>query len=1081
MRLARYVCGIVALAAGLWAQQDMGVITGLITDSTGAVVPGARVTAQNRDTNEVRETETSAAGTYTLGPLRVGNYDVAVEKSGFKKAVWQAIALHAQDRVRADFELQLGQIAEVVSVTTEAPLLETETSSLSHVVEQRQIRELPLNGRNFQQLAWLTAGVTPATRSRDRESGFNAHGQTMFQNSFIIDGIDNNNNVMGMQDRKMQVVVPSLDAVAEFKMETSNYSAEQGRNSGAVMNVSIKSGSNEFHGTAFEYLRNDIFDARDSFNYVDRNGDGKADPEVLRQNQFGATFGGPLRRNKTFFFGSWEGRRERRAQTDLATVPTADERAGLFVTSLAVIRDPVTGQPFPGNQIPRSRFDVTAVKMLELWPLPNFAGTGTRQNFIRNPPWNTTRDQIDARVDHNLTQSDKMFGRFSLFRFDNLRDSVFPEPARGGQNNDRAFDDNDSRNVAYSYTHIFRPNLLNEFRYGFSRQKVDKRELTNELLSDLTARFSIRGIPGNDRLFGLPEFSLSGGIGYTGLGEPGSMPNFKISQVHQYLDNLSWNRGSHGFKFGVDLRWNRSDIFGGSSSHGNFTFDGQFTRVSFGDFLLGQPASAALTTQLIGNMRFRNYMFYALDDWKVTPRFTLNLGLRYELTTPWFEKYNNMNQLVLDPGPDFNTIRTAGYCGSSYSCRGLVNTDTNNWAPRVGFAYRWRDRTVIRSGFGAFYGGQGALGASARGVNNFPYNRRVTAQSTTTRAALQLSDGFPVNFLGNATTPPDNSNWVGWQTNFPEPSVYQWNFAVQQELVRNLSLTVAYVGSSTSYLMDSYNWNGSPPGPPATERQRRRIPQWNTIDLQSPYGHSSYHGMDVQLERRYAQGLSVTAAYTWGHSLDNIAEQFGAGGGGLQDFSNFSQGRGNSNFDFRHRIVTGAVYELPFGKGKRWVNRGGVLNHGFGGWQLSGLWSAQTGHYFSLSVPNARQRLGATAVGTWWPDRVKDPRLETRTADRWFDTAAFVLPRDPDGTFRFGNAGRSILNGDGDFNIDLGLMKSFPITERMHVQLRWEVFNVTNTPTLGDPTTNIDSPDFGKVRSTNSTPRQMQFALRFQF
>ena len=1071
----KLACPLVLLAAGLSAQQDMGVLTGIITDATGAAVPGARVVVLNRDTNESRFAETSEAGAYTVGPLRVGTYDVTVEKAGFRKTAWQGIAVHAQDRVRADFQLQLGAITEQVSVTSEAPLLETETSSLAHVVGQREIRELPLNGRNFQQLAWLTAGVFPATRSRDRESGFNAHGQPFFQNSFIIDGVDNNNNVMGMQDRKMQVVVPSLDAVAEFKLQSSNYSAEQGRNSGAVMNISIKSGTNAFHGSAYEYLRHDIFDARDSFNYVDRDGDGKADPEVLRQNQFGATFGGPIRRDRTFFFASWEGRRERRAQTDLATVPSAAERAGLFAPSLATLRDPTSGQAFAANQIPRSRFDSTAAKLLDLWPQPNFAGSGTRQNFIRNPPWNTTRDQLDFRVDHNLSGVDKMFGRFSVNRFDNLRDSVFEQPARGGQNNDRAFDDNDARSVAYSYTRIFTPALLNEFRYGFVRQKVDKRELTGELLSAAASRYEIRGIPGNDRLFGLPEFSFGGAFGYTGLGEPGSMPNFKISQVHQYLDNVSWNRGSHSFKFGFDLRWNRSDIFGGSSSHGNFSFDGQFTRVSFADFLLGYPASAALTTQLIGNMRFRNYMFYAQDDWKLTPRLTLNLGLRYELTTPWIEKYDNMNQLGIDADSNFNQIVQAGYCGRSYSCRGLVNIDKNNWAPRFGFAYQWGRRMVLRSSFGVFYGGQGALGAASRGVNNFPYNRRVTAQSTATSPALQLSAGFPPNFLGSPTAPPPaNTNWVVWQTNFPAPSVYQWNFAVQQEIARDISATVAYVGSSSSYIMEGYNWNGSPVGPPATERQRRRIPQWNNIDLQSPYGHASFHGLDAQLERRYSSGLSLSAAYTWSHSIDNVPEQFGPGGGGLQDFRNFRESRGHSNFDFRHRFVAGAVYELPFRKG-------GTVGRFLGGWQLSGLWAVQTGHYFTITLPNARTRIGATGVGGWWPDRIAPGRLDRRTADRWFDTTAFVPPRNPDSSLRLGNAGRGILNGDGDFNVDFGLMKSFRLREGRRLQFRWETFNLTNTPTLGDPNTNLESPDFGKVRSTVSTPRQMQFALRLEF
>ncbi|HEY2931271.1 MAG TPA: TonB-dependent receptor [Acidobacteriota bacterium] len=1060
------------------AQQDMGVITGVITDATGAAIPGAKIAVTNRETNENRTTVSSENGSYTVGPLRVGGYDLMVEMVGFKKAVWQNIPLHAQDRVRADFTLAIGEFAETATVTAEAPLLQAETSSLSHVVGQEQIRDLPLNGRNFQQLAWQAAGIMPATRSRDRESGFNAHGQPMTQNSFIIDGIDNNNNVMGMQDRKMQVVIPSLDAVSEFTLQTSNYSAEFGRNSGAVMIVSIKSGGNRFSGTAYEYIRNDIFDARDTFNYVDRDGDGKADPEVLRQNQFGATFGGPIVRDKTFFFVSWEGRRERREQSDLVVVPTAAERNGEFSRT---IRDPVTGQPFQGNKIPKERFDPTAARMLELWPLPNFTGSGTRANFIRNPPWTTDRDQLDTRVDHNLSDSNKLFARVSFSRFDNLRDSVFEPPARGGQNNDRAFDDNNAASAVLSYTRIFSPRLVNEFRFGFVRQKVDKRELSKEPLAELTAKYGIKGIPGGEKLFGLPQFALAGAISYQGLGEPGSMPNFKIHEVRQFLDNVSWNHGSHNFKVGTDLRWNRSDIFGGNSSHGNFTFDGQFTGVSFADFLLGMPASAALSSILRGNMRFQNYMIYAMDDWKLTPKLTLNLGLRYELTSPWYEQTDRMNMLVIEPGSQFNTIRPAAHCGGSWSCRALVNTDKNNFAPRIGFAYQIAPRTVLRSGYGVFYGGQGSLGADARMINNFPFNRSVTLQSTPTRPAVRLADGLPAGVLGSTTTPPDNLNWSVWQTDFPEPTIHQWNLAVQRELMRDLSLTVAYVGSSSSFIMDAYNWNGSPLGPPATERQRRPIPQWNNITLRSPFGHASYHGLDLQLERRYSQGLVFSSAYTWGHSLDNVSEQFGSGGGGLQDFHNIDASRGNSEFDYRHRFVSAATYELPFGRGRALMNQGGILNQLLGGWEISGLFSAQSGHFFTLIVPNARQRLGATAVGQWFPDRLREGKLSHPTADRWFDTSAFAIPRNPDGSFRLGNAGRGILSSDGAFNLDLGLMKSFPIREQVSLQFRWEVFNVTNTPTLENPVINIESPDFGKIRNTSSVPRQMQFALRLAF
>lgn len=1071
---------LVLLAATAYAQQDMGLITGVVSDASGAAVPGARVTVRDQGTNEVRSVESNETGTYTAGPMRVGSYEVAVEKGGFKRAVWNDIQVHSQDRVRVDVQLELGQVSDTVTVTSAAPVLQVETSSLSNVVSEQEIRGLPLNGRNFQQLAWLSAGVMPSTTGRDRESGFNSHGQPVTQNNFIIDGIDNNNNVMGMQDRKAQVIIPSLDAVAEFKVQTSNYSAEFGRNSGAVMIVNIKSGTNQFHGTAFEYLRNNYFDARDTFTYVDRNGDGKADPEILKQNQFGGTIGGPVIRNRTFFFASWEGRRERRSQSDLSIVPTADERNGVFSTSLS-IRDPQTGQPFPGNRIPRDRFDPVAARLIELWPASNFSGSGTRQNYISAPPWNTDRDQTDIRVDHNLSGSDRIFGRFSKSRFDNLRDSPLPQPARGDQGNDRAFDDNDAHTAAFSWSRVLTPTLINEFRYGFIRQKVDKRELTDQPLSELSETYGIVGIPGNDRLFGLPRFGLAGSFPYTGLGEPGSMPNFKIHQVHQWLNNVSWNRGTHSFKFGVDLRWNRSDIFGGASSHGNIQFDGQFTGVSLGDFLLGLPASANLTSQLQGQMRFQNYMFYAQDDWKLTPRFTLNLGVRYELTTPWYEKHDNMNKLQIAPGPDFNTVITAGDCGGSWSCRGLVNTDTNNWAPRVGFAWQWTPKTIVRSGVGVFYGGQGSLGADGRGINNFPFNRSATRVSTPARPALQLSTGLPADFLGNATTAPASANWTVWDANMPAPTVYQWNATIQRELMRDTSITVAYVGSSSNYLLDNYNWNGAPPGAAATEVQRRPLPQWNTIAFYTPYGHASYHGLDLQFERRYSAGLALSSAYTWGHSIDNVPEQFGAGGGGLQDFSNFDGSRGSSNFDVRHRWVNSVVYELPFGKGRSWLDRGGALNAIFGGWQLSNILSAQTGHPFTVTLTNPRQRLGATSVGAWRPDRIGSGKPANPTADAWIDPSAFVLPRNPDGSFRFGNAGRSILTSDGLFNMDAGLMKIFPVTERVNLQLRAEVFNLTNTPTLADPNAVLDNVDFGKVRSTVSLPRQMQFALRISF
>jgi hypothetical protein len=874
---------------------------------------------------------------------------------------------------------------------------------------------------------------------------------------------------MGMQDRKAQVIVPSLDAVSEFKVMTSNYSAEFGRNTGAVMIVSIKSGSNDFHGTAFEYLRNDFFDARNTFS---------ADSTKLRQDQYGGTVGGPIIRSRTFLFTSFERFFQSNGQTLTGIVPTDAEKQGIFPTSLAIIKDPQTGQPFPGNQIPATRFDPTASKLLALWPEPNYVGPG-RSNYDSNPPSTAPRNTIDTRIDHNFSDSDKIFGRSSYQVLNSNIESIFPEPARGGLGNTYSINDNPAYSVAFSYIKILRPTLVNEFRYGFVRQLVDLRELTNTPLSTLTVQYGINGVPGNPSLFGLPTFALTGGVNFTGLGETGSIPNFKIHQVHQYLDNLTWNHGNHSFKFGTDLHWQRSDILGGNNSHGNFTFNGAYTGISLADFLMGMSSSAQLTTELIGEMRFRNYMFYAQDDWKVTPKLTVNIGLRYEFTTPWWEKHNHMNTLDLAPGPNFGAIQTAGYCGGSLSCRSLEQLNWLNFAPRLGLAYQVGPRIVIRAAAGTFYGGQGALGANNREINNFPYTRSVTLTGTNTTPALILSTGFAAGLLQSVSTPPANSNWDVWAEYFPEPKIYQWNFTVERELARSLALTAAFVGSSSNYILGSYNWNGAPPGPAATSASRRPIPEWNNISYLSPYGHSTYNGLNVQLVKRYSADVTLTAAYTWSHSVDNVAEQFGGPAGDIQQTTDFNASRGNSGFDMRQRLVMGGVYELPLGKGKPLVNRGGLLNTMLGGWQVSNVLTFQGGLPFSVTVSGAAQLLGASNPADWRANVVGNWAVPNPNQNLWFNPKAFAIPVSA-GVYTFGNSGRNILRADGISNLDAGLMKMFDITERIHMQFRWEVFNVSNSPQYADPVVTVGAA-LGTVTSTVNSPRQMQFSLRLAF
>jgi len=440
-----------------------------------------------------------------------------------------------------------------------------------------------------------------------------------------------------------------------------------------------------------------------------------------------------------------------------------------------------------------------------------------------------------------------------------------------------------------------------------------------------------------------------------------------------------------------------------------------------------------------------------------------------------------MNTLILDPGPAFNTLQTAGYCGNSLSCRSLEETNPYNFAPRLGVAYRLDDRTVVRAGAGTFFGGQSALGADQRQTNNFPYNRSVTLSAAGATPALYLKDGFPSGLLQTVGAPPANANWVVWAKHFPAPTIYQWNVAVQRELWPGLSLTAAYVGSSSNYLMGSYNWNGAPPGPPATAAARRPIPQWNTITYQSPFGHSSYNGLSVQVEKRYAAGLTLNGAYTWSHSIDNIGETYGGPAGGLQQFTDFNASRANSGFDVRQRVVISGVYELPVGKGKALLNRGGALNTILGGWQVTSILAFQSGTPFSVTVANALQRLGANNLGDWRADLVGNPEISNPTQNLWFNPAAFALPQGPAGDWHYGNSGRNILRSDGIGNLDAGLMKMIDITERIHLQFRWEMFNVSNSPQYANPVSGVDNPDIGKVNSISNSPRQMQFALRLLF
>ena len=1058
-----------------FAQQDMGYITGLVSDPTGAVIPGAAVTVTEAATGVRTTATTTDTGNYTAGPLKIGVYEVSVEKEGFKRALAKGVQISAQDRRRVDLVLELGQVTESVTTIAEAPLLETESATVGHVVEQQVIRQLPLNSRNYQTLALLAAGTVPAIVTRDQAGGFNSHGQAAYENNFIVDGVDNNSYGFALEDRKAQVVIPSLDAVQEFKVETSNYSAEFGRTGGSVMNVSIKSGTNDFHGTLYEYLRNDLWDARNAFSYVDRDGDGRADPPPLRQNQFGGTLGGPLLRNRTFFFGSFEGLRLRQPQSFLETVPTPDERRGVFNAAFhGAVRDPAAGQPFAGNSIPPSRQDPVTMRLAEVWPLPNFTGSGARSNYVSSTPWKQSREQIDGRVDHSFNENNKVFARVSITETKIERYPSLPMPARGGQGFEWNRYNNPARSAALSYTRIVSPSMVNEARLGFSRLNVGVAPFSEEWYG---TKYGINIPRADDRITGLPQFTFGGRLGYTTIGEVGFAPTQKIGENWQLLENFTWIRASHTVKAGVDVRFTRTDNFSAQSAQGVFNFNGRFTNISFADFLLGWANSFTQTNLQYVDARFRSSMFYVQDDWKLTPRLTLNLGLRYELTTPMWDRRNRQNKIILDPGPSYGSLLFAKD-GSLYD-RALINTDTNNWAPRIGLAWRFLDRWTVRGGGGLFYGGLDRIGTAARMMANWPFNVRKGLTSTPSQPALLVRNGVRPDFLDPGTVMPSNLNLFHWPDHFPVTQIGQWNLSLQRQLAGDTVIEAAYVGSSTSYIRDNYNWNAPYIGPPATEVQRRAFPHINQIQYHSPMGHGSFHGLDVQLQKRYSKGFSFTVGYGWGHAISDVGEQFGPDVG-MQDPWNWRNNRSTAGFNIRHKFVGSYIYELPFGNGRRWLNRTGAADLLIGGWQFNGLTTMRTGMVYNPTLANPAAALGTSKVQQWRPDRIAVGTVPNPNPDRWFDPAAFLRPCDASGC-RLGNAGANILTSGGAVNTDFGVSKYFPLGERFRLQFRWESFNAFNTPAFSRPNSNLDSPDVGKVRSTVSSPRVMQWALRLEF
>lgn len=1079
--LAALVCGLEQVSFAQTAE-----IIGRITDPSNAVIPEASVSVTSVDTGIKRNTTSNEQGYYTVPLLQPGDYKIFVQKEGFKTAIQPKIRLVVQQVARLDFVLEVGEIAEVVNVTAEPPLLQTSDTSQGQVIASKQIVELPLNGRDYSQLILLSTGATElGPGARIGQSEFSSNGQRSYQNNFILDGLGNDVNLLAYQSGDLQVIRPNLDAIQEFKVQTNAYSAEFGRGAGAVVNVAIKSGTNELHGSAFEFLRNDNMEANNFFN----NRSGLPRPE-FRQNQFGFAVGGPIRRDTAFLFGDYQGTRIRQPSTRVVRVPTALERQGDFSQTLIGGRlepifdpatfNPATGtrQPFPGNIIPRDRFDPVAGRLIGLYPEPNAVGTA---NFISNFSRRDDTDQFDIREDTNIGDSDKLFVRYSYQRRELLSPPPLPGQAVSGSSSDgpKVFG---AHSVVFNETHAVSPRLINSFRAGYTRLTTQEQTTNSEPLNQT---FGIRGTPPD--LPGLAELAISG---FQGLGDPGFLPRVTKANTYEVADTLLWTRGTHSFKAGITIRHVQSTLFTVPQTRGNFSFTGNFTHqtspqtsgIGLADFLLGIPTTATLSSTSHAFYLRTPFGAFLEDSWHVTSRLTLNLGLRYD-RAPWYrDRYGNAANLFLeqDPlNPPLLTDKDPGVPGPS-----LVETDNNNFAPRVGLAYQISPKNVLRLGYGVFYGAEEPIGGGLMLQNNPPF---LIASSFTTdnlRPNLLLREGFPP---GAVTQRPQRLSLISLSREFPAPYSQQWNVTLERQVAGDLVVSAAYVGATGTHLYQSRAENVPPPGPGDLNSRRPiqavNVPTLGVLPIGAvsriePRGRSSYHSLQLRSEKRFSQGLFFLISWIYSKAIDDAGWPLGPSvtGDSANNPKDLSKERALATFDVRNRLVISYGYELPFGRGRAFLHDlWPAVNHLVGGWQIQSITTIRSGLPFTVvATGNASNTVSGNR-----PDLIGNPTLPSKEqrVERFFNTEAFQRQR----AFTFGNAGRNILTSDGLVNFDFSIFKNIDVHDKLRLQFRAESFNAFNTPSFGFPGSTLGTPTFGVVTSTTVRPRQYQLGLKVIF
>jgi outer membrane receptor protein involved in Fe transport len=1086
-----------SFAAAVRGQAVTGALVGNVADPGGGVVPAARITVTEVNTGIARTATTSEEGSFVLPYLPPGTYRVEVEKAGFKKFVREGVLLSTGASVRVNVSLEVGSITETVEVSGAAPVLQTESADVSQSFERKRIEELPISGRNFQSLISLIPGVAPPTSTIgvfDNPQGtqfFQVNGQNVSANNFQIDGVDNNEPLLGLV-----VQIPPAEAIQQFSVSTSNYDAEFGRAVGAVINVTTRPGTNELHGSLYEFHNNSRFKARNYFNFTNKV------PNALK-NQYGGTLGGPIRKNQTFFFGDFQGQNQRLGRTPAtASVPTEAFRRGDFSALLpnTIIYDPATGNPDGTGRQPiqcngrvnvicPDRISPVAKNILGFLPLPNLPGLTL--NYIAPAiPFKLDTYSFDVRIDHQLSDKTSLFAKYNYFQSAMADPAIFGDiggPTSTGDFNSLADGRGRNQVVTLNATHAFSPTLTTEARFGFTRYFINAKGPGFD--RDFSKDVGISGSNEDDPAHkGLAVIDIEG---FSMFGMSFNMPTINADNIFNWVNNWTKISGQHTFKWGADIRRLRMDRLqiqgiGAFGPRGRFNFrpgvtllrggpSSQFNFANaFASFLLGLPdqTGRAIFTTTPTN-RTSHFFFFGQDTWQVTPRLTLNLGLRYEIYTPITSR-KAAGQGNYDPGTNRLLVAGVGDVGLSAG----VQTDYNNFAPRFGFAYRFgdKDRMVARGGFAVSY-------FTAR----FGFTGGTLSTSFPVIADQQLgvqNDFIPGGSFSNIPPfppipiPPNGiidpaPNIALFAVPFDNrlPYVMSYNLTVQRELTPGLSLEIGYVGNRGVKQPFNQRLDASLPGTgTAGIPLNQRFGRTAQTTLRA-YGVSSvYNSLQTLLEKRLSSGLSFTAAYTWSRSIDYVSNN-----GALFNPIFIQFNRGPSDFDRTHTFTLSHSYELPFGPGKPYLKQG-LLAAIFGGWQLNGIFGAYSGRPFSVTASAAT--LNGGPGNNQRPDQLREPAITGAVGPgtTYFDISAFAAPA-PN---RYGTAGRNTLRGPNLINYDFSVFKNFRLAETKRLEFRAEFYNLTNTPHFNQPNGNFNSSSFGAITSAFGE-REVQFALRFLF